>query len=318
MPRRSQQLDSGREKDARQHPNRRKLPSESAPATLLLRGSSSNSRDIRPGNWPFSSCDLRGGFLWILSVKQFSNTSISGAVPRKGKCDLRAVRVGVLLGGGGVYGSRFPFTFPGSGALSTWRVGVQGRRCEMSTMFADTLLIVFISVCTALLAEGITWVLVYRTDKYKRLKAEVEKQSKKLEKKKETITESAGRQQKKKIERQEEKLKNNNRDLSMVRMKSMFAIGFCFTALMGMFNSIFDGRVVAKLPFTPLSYIQGLSHRNLLGDDTTDCSFIFLYILCTMSIRQNIQKILGLAPSRAATKQAGGFLGPPPPSGKFS
>ncbi|KAL6093065.1 hypothetical protein STEG23_035815 [Scotinomys teguina] len=153
-------------------------------------------------------------------------------------------------------------------------------------MFADTLLIVFISVCTALLAEGITWVLVYRTDKYKRLKAEVEKQSKKLEKKKETITESAGRQQKKKIERQEEKLKNNNRDLSMVRMKSMFAIGFCFTALMGMFNSIFDGRVVAKLPFTPLSYIQGLSHRNLLGDDTTDCSFIFLYILCTMSIRQ--------------------------------
>ncbi|XP_025940406.1 calcium load-activated calcium channel isoform X2 [Apteryx rowi] len=133
----------------------------------------------------------------------------------------------------------------------------------MSTMFADTLLIVFISVCTALLAEGITWVLVYRTDKYKRLKAEVEKQSKKclklkpvfyflektallvisrrafaVEKKKETITESAGRQQKKKIERQEEKLKNNNRDLSMVRMKSMFAIGFCFTALMGMFNSM--------------------------------------------------------------------------------
>ncbi|NP_001243093.1 calcium load-activated calcium channel isoform b [Homo sapiens] len=205
-------------------------------------------------------------------------------MPRKRKCDLRAVRVGLLLGGGGVYGSRFRFTFPGCRALSPWRVRVQRRR----------------------------------TDKYKRLKAEVEKQSKKLEKKKETITESAGRQQKKKIERQEEKLKNNNRDLSMVRMKSMFAIGFCFTALMGMFNSIFDGRVVAKLPFTPLSYIQGLSHRNLLGDDTTDCSFIFLYILCTMSIRQNIQKILGLAPSRAATKQAGGFLGPPPPSGKFS
>lgn len=43
---------------------------------------------------------------------------------------------------------------------------------------------------------------------------------------------------------------------------------------------------MAKLPFVPLSYIQGLSHRNLLGEDYTDCSFIFLYILCTMSIRQ--------------------------------
>ena len=91
-------------------------------------------------------------------------------------------------------------------------------------------------------------------------------------------------------------------------MKSMFAIGFYFTVLMRMFNSIFDGRVAAKLLFTPLSYIQGLPYQNLLGDDTTDCPFIFLYIFCTMSIPQNIQKILDPAPSRGVTKQAGGFL----------
>ena len=48
----------------------------------------------------------------------------------------------------------------------------------------------------------------------------------------------------------------------------------------------FDGRVVANLPFTPISLIQGISHRNLPGEDYTHCSFIFLYILCTMSIRQ--------------------------------
>ncbi len=48
----------------------------------------------------------------------------------------------------------------------------------------------------------------------------------------------------------------------------------------------FDGHVVAKLPFEPFSLIQGLSHRNLMGTDPTDCSFIFLYILCTMSIRE--------------------------------
>ncbi|KAK3586998.1 hypothetical protein CHS0354_026718 [Potamilus streckersoni] len=158
---------------------------------------------------------------------------------------------------------------------------------------------------------GLTWLLVYRTEKYKKLKAEVEKQSKKLEKQKEISSEVSDRSQKKKIERQEEKLKNNNRDLSMVKMKSMFAIGFAFTALLSMFNSIFDGRVVAKLPFVPISLLQGISHRNLAGDDYTDCSFIFLYILCTMSIRQNIQKMLGLAPSRAASKQGGGFFTPP-------
>ena len=48
----------------------------------------------------------------------------------------------------------------------------------------------------------------------------------------------------------------------------------------------FDGRVVAKLPFTPFGLLQGISHRNLMGTDMTDCSFIFLYILCTMSIRE--------------------------------
>ncbi|XP_012284678.1 calcium load-activated calcium channel [Orussus abietinus] len=178
-------------------------------------------------------------------------------------------------------------------------------------MWADTVLIVFISICTALLGEGLTWLMVYRTEKYQKLKAEVEKQSKKLEKMKEAHGDSLDKQQKKKIEREEERLKNNNRDLSLVKMKSMFAIGFAFTALLSMFNSIFDGRVVAKLPFVPIGWIQGVSHRNLPGDDYTECSFIFLYLLCTMSIRQNVQKMLGFAPSRTASKQSGSIFGPP-------
>ncbi|XP_076309941.1 calcium load-activated calcium channel isoform X2 [Tachypleus tridentatus] len=175
-------------------------------------------------------------------------------------------------------------------------------------MWVDSVLILIISVCTAFL--GLTWLMVYRTEKYQKLKAEVERQSKRLEKKKETHGDTGDRQQKKKIEREEEKLKNNNRDLSLVKMKSMFAIGFAFTALLSTFNSIFDGRVVAKLPFVPISWIQGLSHRNLPGEDYTDCSFIFLYILCTMSIRQNIQKLLGFAPSRTASKQSGTLFSP--------
>ncbi|VVC34416.1 Hypothetical protein CINCED_3A002283 [Cinara cedri] len=134
----------------------------------------------------------------------------------------------------------------------------------------------------------------------------------KVEKRKEAHGDSVDKQQKKKIERVEEKLKINNRDLSMVKMKSMFAIGFAFTALLSMFNNIFDGRVVARLPFTPIPWVQGLSHRNLTGDNYTECSFIFLYILCTMSIRQNIQKLLGFAPSRMVNKQNGSLFGPQP------
>ncbi|XP_065576865.1 calcium load-activated calcium channel-like [Artemia franciscana] len=176
-------------------------------------------------------------------------------------------------------------------------------------MWGETLLIVFISICTAFFGEGLTWLLVYRTEKYQRLKTEVEKQSKKLEKKREG-SELLDKGHKKRLERDEEKLKANSRDLQLVKMKSMLAIGFTFTALLGVFNSIFEGKVVAKLPFLPISWIQGLSHRGLPGENYYDCSFIFLYILCTMSIRQNIQKMLGFTPSRAASKQANSMFGP--------
>ena len=102
------------------------------------------------------------------------------------------------------------------------------------------------------------------------------------------------------MEREEERLKSTNRDLMMVKMKSMFAIGFAFTSLLSMFNSIFDGKVVAKLPFTPIPWLQGLSHRNLLG---TGCpnkfqmrSFSANIKICAIEARyallsQNVNKL---------------------------
>jgi uncharacterized membrane protein (DUF106 family) len=167
-------------------------------------------------------------------------------------------------------------------------------------MLYDSLLIILISFSTASAGEFLNWLMVYRTENYKRLKAEIEKQGKKLDKRKENMGELVDKSLKRKLDREEERLKANNRDLSMAKMKSMFFVGFVFTTILGMFNSIFQGRVVAKLPFTPFSMIQNLSHRNLEGDDMSDCSFIFLYILSTMSLRANIQKCLGFAPPRSA------------------
>lgn len=59
-----------------------------------------------------------------------------------------------------------------------------------------------------------------------------------MEKRREAHGVLLDKQFKKKMERDEERLKNNNRDLSLVKMKSMFAIGFAFTALLSMFNSM--------------------------------------------------------------------------------
>lgn len=132
-------------------------------------------------------------------------------------------------------------------------------------MLGDCLLIIAIAFGTALAGEGITWLLVYRSDHYKRLKADMDKKTKKLEKKKQEVGDTNDKNIKRKLEREEERLKATNRDMSMFKMKSMFAIGLAFTALLSTFNSIFEGRVVAKLPFYPIGFIQGLSHRNLVS-----------------------------------------------------
>lgn len=73
-------------------------------------------------------------------------------------------------------------------------------------MWGDALLILAISICTAFLGEGLTWALVYRTEKYQRLKSDIERQTKKLEKKKEAHGEATlDKTQKKKMEREEER-----------------------------------------------------------------------------------------------------------------
>ena len=62
-------------------------------------------------------------------------------------------------------------------------------------------------------------------------------------------------------------------------------------SLLGFLNSHFSGRVIARLPFEPFPLVRSLSHRGLDGNDWTECSMVFLYILCGISFRGNLQKV---------------------------
>merc|ERR1712046_200505 len=99
------------------------------------------------------------------------------------------------------------------------------------------------------------YVLIYRTQNYKRLKATIDKLTKKLEKQKEKT--QGGVKENKKVKTVDAELRNASKDLTMVKMKSDFFIFIGFTfAFISALNSYFDGRAVAKLPFEPLSIIQ--------------------------------------------------------------
>ncbi|KAL6997516.1 hypothetical protein U1Q18_007641 [Sarracenia purpurea var. burkii] len=158
--------------------------------------------------------------------------------------------------------------------------------------YSDSLTVVGISVCTAVVCEAISWLLIYRTTSYKSLKSSIDKASKKLETMKTDSNPSKLNLKKsktKKIDRVETSLKESSRDLSLFKFKSGAVVALVLFVVFGLLNSLFEGKSVAKLPFVPVRIIQKMSHRGLQGDDPTDCSMAFLYFLCSISIRTNLE-----------------------------
>lgn len=168
--------------------------------------------------------------------------------------------------------------------------------------YADGLSILVISIATAFLCEGIAWVLIYQTSNYQNLRFNIDKTSKKVETMKKKSLGLAAKRKSKKIDRFESTLKTANQSLSTVKMQSGAVVALTTLIVFGILSTIFEGKVVAKLPFVPIAFFQKLSHRGLPGDDATDCSMAFLYMLCSLGIRPNLQKILGFAPPRSATQ----------------
>uniref|UniRef100_A0AC35U055 Calcium load-activated calcium channel n=1 Tax=Rhabditophanes sp. KR3021 TaxID=114890 RepID=A0AC35U055_9BILA len=168
-------------------------------------------------------------------------------------------------------------------------------------MIQYCLLVILLSIVSACTGELVLYFMVYSKETYKAIAGQLEKVAAGVDKRIDTIAEVQVASRKR-LEREQERLKTLNKEMSVLKMKSMLFVGLIFTGMMGVFNRYFDGIIVAKLPFIPVSMIQGVSHRNIDNDDFTDCSFIFLYILCTMCIRTNIQKMLGYQPSRTVTK----------------
>ncbi|XP_057983066.1 uncharacterized protein LOC131167973 [Malania oleifera] len=179
--------------------------------------------------------------------------------------------------------------------------------------YSDSLAVVGISMVTAVICEAISWLLIYRTTSYKSLRSSIDKASKKLETMKTSETSKAAKKSSKtkKIDRVESSLKESTRDLSLFKFKSGAVVALVLFAVFGLLNSLFEGKAVAKLPFVPAAIVRKMSHRGLQGGDYTDCSMAFLYFLCSISIRTNLQKFLGFAPPRG-TAGAGLFPMPDP------
>ena len=77
--------------------------------------------------------------------------------------------------------------------------------------FFDALPIVIAAIFTAAFSEGLSWLLIYRTESYKELKKTIELQSKKVDRfKDQNVVISRQKKQEKKIVRNEQSLRSLN------------------------------------------------------------------------------------------------------------
>ena len=48
---------------------------------------------------------------------------------------------------------------------------------------------------------------------------------------------------------------------------------------MYLINNHFYGKIIATMPFEPLGFVSNMSHRGIDGDDMSQVSVTFIYIL---------------------------------------
>ena len=163
---------------------------------------------------------------------------------------------------------------------------------------SSTFSILAMAILTSVLSEGLSWMLIYKTESYKEIKKQTDKLQKKIDKVKGKLKDGISKGNDKKLQTHEAMLKNTQQDMTKVKMKSTFFIGLIMVIFLSSLSTAYQGTIVAKLPFTPFALLSKLTHSGIPGRDLTECSATFLYILSSLVFRSILQKILGVsAPS---------------------
>mmetsp|Transcript_39203 Transcript_39203/g.98810 ORF Transcript_39203/g.98810 Transcript_39203/m.98810 type:complete len:184 (+) Transcript_39203:152-703(+) len=167
-------------------------------------------------------------------------------------------------------------------------------------MLWDLFVVFLVSLSNSFAIEGVSWLFIYRTDEYQRVKQRSERLTVKLAAKEEElkliVSSHADKKRRKEHERIEAELKSANSSMSGMKFKSTIATMFMMVAVYAVLSSWYDGVVLAQLPFEPVWMFRSLAHRGLIGNDYTQCSFFFFYVLCQLSVRSNVQKYFGRTP----------------------
>ena len=169
----------------------------------------------------------------------------------------------------------------------------------------NALEIVCITIFLAFFTEFVNWVLVYRLPGYKKnlkLSADINDQLETLKESLSVSSPSEAKKLKRKIKEKKAQLKTVGTAMSGTKIKSTFVMIMTTVAVFAILGSAYEGEIVLKLPFEPISFLRGMSHRGIETEDYYDCSFLFVYVLGNMCLRPAVTNFLGFEPPKGAQK----------------
>lgn len=161
--------------------------------------------------------------------------------------------------------------------------------------------VISFGIMTAIMAEVVGYLMIYRTGSFKRLKKEFEKYQPAKEKAESQGETSASGKSKKQGKKQDAFEAEAGRKMAVVQIVSGIITMATMIISMRVIPRLFGDEAIGLLPFEPPSFIQKITQRGLNSDSLKsgkEFSPFFVFMLCQGSVRVIVQKILGWGPSR--------------------
>ena len=148
-------------------------------------------------------------------------------------------------------------------------------------------------ICSMLFSASST-IYVNAESAESKLKANQEKQDE-LDKAERAHETEDGNEKKlaKKIKKLKEEIKSIQQDLTKRSSWSNFALMGLLLVINRLTRSYFEGHICCKIPFTPWTFIQRITHGGIDSTDMTDGSFNFIYWLSAILFKDAMNRIFG-------------------------
>ncbi|CXI68294.1 conserved Plasmodium protein, unknown function [Plasmodium berghei] len=165
----------------------------------------------------------------------------------------------------------------------------------------DIFIVIGIAVACGVFSEFLSWIFVYRNEKFIALNEELKSLYEQVQKEKEDglLSKISVNNNKKKVKKKataEEIYTEKTKAMATLKTKSNIITGLIFLSIMPLLFSLFEGLTIAILPFRPIFPFTLITQTGLQGKNIYHCSSTFIYTLILMLTRQNIQKFFGYAP----------------------